>query len=66
MGRMLGTLQRMAGLENVEEAIPTTGAEDFSRFQQKVPGVFVFLGVTPRAKDWRTRRGESLAAVRGG
>jgi amidohydrolase len=54
MGRMLGTLQRMAGPENVEEAIPTTGAEDFSRFQQKVPGVFVFLGVTPRAKDWRT------------
>jgi amidohydrolase len=54
MARMLGTLQRMAGTENVEEAIPTTGAEDFSRFQQKVPGVFVFLGVTPRSKDWRT------------
>ena len=54
MPRMLGTLQRMAGAENVEEAIPTTGAEDFSRFQQKVPGVFVFLGVTPKSKDWRT------------
>ena len=52
MGRMLGTLQRMAGAANVEEAIPTTGAEDFSRLQQKVPGVFVFLGVTPRSKDW--------------
>lgn len=54
MGRMLGTLRRVAGAENVEQAIPTTGAEDFSRFQQKVPGVFLFLGVTPRAKDWRT------------
>jgi amidohydrolase len=51
---MLGTLQRMAGAANVEEAIPTTGAEDFSRIQQKVPGVFVFLGVTPASKDWRT------------
>jgi amidohydrolase len=54
MTRMLGTLQRVAGAENVEEAIPSTAAEDFSRFQQKVPGVFVFLGVTPRAKDWKT------------
>lgn len=54
MSRMLPTLQRMAGAENVEEAIPTTGAEDFSRFQLKVPGVFVFLGVTPRSKDWHT------------
>lgn len=54
MSRMLGTLQRMAGAENVEEAVPTTAAEDFSRFQQKAPGVFVFLGVTPRSKDWRT------------
>ncbi len=50
---MMATVQRMAGAENVEEAIPTTGAEDFSRFQQKVPGVFYFLGVTPRSKDWR-------------
>jgi amidohydrolase len=54
MNHMLGTLQRMAGAANVEEAIPTTGAEDFSRIQQKVPGVFVFLGVTPRSKDWHT------------
>ena len=52
--RMLGTLTRMAGSENVEEALQTTGAEDFSRFQQKVPGVFLFLGVTPRGRDWRT------------
>jgi amidohydrolase len=52
--RMIPTLERMAGAENVEVAIPTTGAEDFSRFQEKVPGAFFFLGVTPKSKDWRT------------
>ena len=31
---------------------PLTGtAEDFSYFQQKVPGMFFFLGVTPRDQD---------------
>ena len=31
---------------------PLTGtAEDFSFFQQKVPGLFLFLGVTPRDQD---------------
>jgi metal-dependent amidase/aminoacylase/carboxypeptidase family protein len=29
----------------------TTTAEDFSHYQQKVPGVFVFLGVTPPGTD---------------
>ncbi len=31
-----------------------TGAEDFSYFQERVPGLFVFLGVTPADQDWRT------------
>jgi amidohydrolase len=52
--RMLATLQRMAGAENVEETLPWTASEDFSKFEQKVPGEFVFLGVTPRTKDWHT------------
>ena len=52
--RMLPTLQRMAGAKNVSEQRAVTGAEDFSRFAQRVPGLFVSLGVTPPSKDWRT------------
>ena len=33
---------------------PTTTSEDFSFFQQRVPGLFFFLGVTPPSQDWRT------------
>jgi amidohydrolase len=29
----------------------TTTAEDFSRYQERVPGVFFFLGVTPDGRD---------------
>ena len=28
-----------------------TGSEDFSRFQEKVPGVFIGLGVSPNGQD---------------
>jgi amidohydrolase len=52
--RMLPTLRRVAGPTKVMEVPPITASEDFSRFQEKVPGVFVFLGVTPVTKDWRT------------
>jgi amidohydrolase len=37
-------LERAAGKENVFVRRAVTGAEDFSFFQQKVPGVYVFLG----------------------
>ena len=44
--QMVPTLQRVAGAKLAE--IPrNTVAEDFSRFQQAVPGMFVFLGITP-------------------
>ena len=49
--RMLPTLRRVAGADNVKLGPMTGTAEDFSYFQQKVPGVFVFLGVTPRDQD---------------
>jgi amidohydrolase len=52
--QMRPTLMRVAGADKVEEVPPITGAEDFSRFQEQVPGLFVFLGVTPDSKDWRT------------
>lgn len=42
--QMLPTIQRMAGTENVIEIDAITGAEDFSFFQQKVPGLYFFLG----------------------
>lgn len=49
--RMLPTLQRVAGRENVAEGPLTGTAEDFSYYQQKVPGLFFFLGVTPPDQD---------------
>jgi amidohydrolase len=49
--RMLPTLQRVAGSGNVLLKPAQTGAEDFSFFQQKVPGLFIFLGGMTRGKD---------------
>jgi amidohydrolase len=44
--RMLPTLERVAS-GRVREIRKITGAEDFSLFAQKVPGLFVIVGVTP-------------------
>src|SRR5215207_10115931 len=52
--RMLPTLRRAAGAGNVRPGPLVGTAEEFSFFQQKVPGVFVFLGVTPRDQDYTT------------
>ena len=49
--RMLPTLRRVVGAENVRLGPLTGTAEDFSFFQQKVPGLFFFLGVTPKDQD---------------
>lgn len=45
--KMIPTLQRVAGEKNVIEIKAITGAEDFSYFQNEVPGLFFFLGGTP-------------------
>ena len=42
--KMLPTLQRIAGAENVVKISAITGAEDFSFYQQKIPGLYFFLG----------------------
>jgi amidohydrolase len=42
--KMLPTLQRIAGSENVVKISAITGAEDFSFYQQKIPGMYFFLG----------------------
>jgi amidohydrolase len=47
VARMQPTLERVAP-GRVIQARKVTGAEDFSFYAQKVPGMFVFLGVTPK------------------
>ena len=42
--KMLPTLQRIAGIEKVVNISAITGAEDFSFYQQKIPGLYFFLG----------------------
>ena len=44
---MLPTLKRTAGAEHVMLVPKVMGSEDFSFFQQQVPGLFIFIGVTP-------------------
>ncbi len=44
---MVPALERAAGKENVRAKEWTTGAEDFSFFSDKVPGIFFFLGGMP-------------------
>ena len=46
--KMLPTLRRVAGSGNVREIPPVLGAEDFSFFQEKVPGLFAFVGTRPK------------------
>ncbi|MEE8580405.1 MAG: amidohydrolase [Myxococcota bacterium] len=43
--RMLPTLERVAGPERVERALPRTGAEDFAFYQEEVPGLYFWLGI---------------------
>ena len=51
MERMLPTLRRVAGADKVSLARVTTTAEDFALYQQKIPGLMVFLGATPPGAD---------------
>lgn len=44
---MLPTMQRTAGAENTLLSKPVTGAEDFSFFQEQVPGLYVWVGGKP-------------------
>ena len=49
--KMIGTLEEVAGKDKVILTTAKTGAEDFSYFQQKVPGFFFFLGGMPKGKN---------------
>lgn len=49
--KMLPSLQATAGKDHVRLKPPVTGAEDFSFYQEKVPGLFIFLGGMPKGGD---------------
>jgi amidohydrolase len=46
-------LERLVGRDRVSIVPKICGAEDFSFFQQKIPGFFFFMGCTARDKDPR-------------
>jgi amidohydrolase len=47
-------LARIAGEDNVKVVDKICGSEDFSCYQQKVPGFFYFVGCTPPDRDAAT------------
>ena len=49
--KMVPSLKKAAGDRNVMIIAPHTGAEDFSFFQEKVPGLFFFVGALPPDMD---------------
>ncbi len=49
--KMAPTLQRVAGEGSWAIAPKASEAEDFSFYQEKVPGLFFYLGVTPKGQD---------------
>ena len=51
VAKMLPTLQATAGAENVKLRQGETGAEDFSFYEEKVPGIFFHLGGLPKGGD---------------
>lgn len=52
--KMATSLERAAGKEKTMRINAATGAEDFSFFQQKVPGLFFFVGALPPGQDMST------------
>lgn len=49
--KMTPSLERAAGKEKTMRINASTGAEDFSFFQQQVPGLFFFVGALPPGQD---------------
>ena len=52
--KMVASLEKAAGKENVMRINAVTGAEDFAFFQQKVPGLFFFVGAMMPDQDPNT------------
>ena len=49
--KLLPSLERAAGKDNVVEMGLNMGAEDFSFYAREVPGFFFFVGATPKGQD---------------
>ncbi len=49
--KLLPSLERTVGKENVVEMGLNMGAEDFSFYAREVPGFFFFVGATPKGQD---------------
>ena len=53
--RMRPTVERVVGAgipgAKVLAGPPTTTSEDFSLYQQRIPGIFMFLGITPEGTE---------------
>jgi len=53
--QMTPTLERVAGQSGVDTNMsPVTGAEDFSCYQEQIPGLYVILGTAPKDADPET------------
>ena len=48
--KMYPTLEETAGENNIRVAMPTTAAEDFAKYQEKIPGLFFGLGGMAKGK----------------
>ena len=62
--QMLPTLQAVAGSSNVIEIKAKTGAEDFSFYQEKVPGLFLHMGGMTKGQDPATAADHHTAGFR--
>ncbi len=49
--RMVPVLEAVVGKGRLLSGPPVTGAEDFSYYQQQIPGLYFFIGVTPEDAD---------------
>ncbi len=49
--KVVASLQKAAGAQNVVRINAVTGAEDFAFYQQKIPGFFFFVGAMPPDQD---------------
>src|SRR5690349_3366462 len=61
--RALPSLRNAAGAKNVRLVNATLGAEDFSFFQQKVPGLFFWLGTRPADQTAEQRSEEHTSEL---
>ncbi|MCX7041323.1 MAG: amidohydrolase [Gammaproteobacteria bacterium] len=51
LARILPSVKKAVGAENVREIPLSTGGEDFSMYGQLVPAVFLYVGVTAKGVD---------------